>query len=60
MGDGDNVIAFPTVSKHLGHERHAIDAAVPIQCRENFFLASHFDQVTRAKSRNNPSHRPPQ
>jgi hypothetical protein len=35
--------ALATVTQHLGHEGHAVDATIGIERREDFLAAAHFN-----------------
>jgi hypothetical protein len=37
------------VPKHLGHERHALEHAAPVERSEDLVSATHFNDVTRSQ-----------
>jgi hypothetical protein len=40
--------SLPAEGKHLGHEGHAIQLPVSVECAKDFFLASHLYPIAYA------------
>ncbi len=41
---------FAAILEHLRHERHPLQLTVPVQCRQDFLLASYFHPLADFKS----------